>query len=414
MDSRPAHTETTALAATQPVAADYARERTHGLAWLRFQPRLEAEFRQFHVLRVRAQARFWQVLQLLIGLVSLRIVLGIAEGPQVPSILLACAAIHLALSVALVAATFSRAYARSYLGIAAVLTPFRIAAFAVIVAAVIAKGGGGAAAMTINMFGLLFFSGLMLRQALPAALVMIATFAAALAAFDVHTVLAAYSVTSLLVVSGLAGFVAWDTQRAARMAFLEHGITRVDAARDALTGLANRRHFDARLEAMWKAAGSRGLALTVMLVDVDHFKAYNDHYGHQAGDEALRSVARSLSEAAGKGAVVARFGGEEMAVLAAMLGEHEAEALAGRLRRAVEALAIPHAGAPGQGNLSVSIGGACIVPLPGRSATGALQLADQNLYAAKREGRNRVVFHHDQYAMMQTGAFRHGAPEKAP
>jgi diguanylate cyclase (GGDEF)-like protein len=191
---------------------------------------------------------------------------------------------------------------------------------------------------------------------------------------------------------------------------LEHGIARADATRDALTGLANRRHFDSRLAAAWKAAGNAGHALTVMLIDVDHFKAYNDTYGHQAGDEALRAVARTLGAEAGKAGLLARYGGEEMALLAAGLGEREAEALASRMRKAVEALGVPHAGAPDIGKLTVSIGGTCIEPLPGRSATGALQLADQNLYAAKRLGRNRVVFDHDQYALMQTGSFRHGGP----
>jgi len=148
--------------------------------------------------------------------------------------------------------------------------------------------------------------------------------------------------------------------------------------------------------------------VTAMLVDVDFFKAFNDTYGHQAGDEALRAVARTLGSTAGESALVARFGGEEMALIATGLAEREAEELAEGLRRAVEALEIAHAGAPGIGRLTVSIGGACIVPLPGRSSSGALQLADQNLYAAKSLGRNRVVFHRDDYAMMRTGSFRHG------
>jgi two-component system chemotaxis family response regulator WspR len=211
-------------------------------------------------------------------------------------------------------------------------------------------------------------------------------------------------------VFGLSAFVAWDTQRASRIAFLEHGVTRADATRDALTGLANRRHFDARLEAMWRAAAASQKPLAVMLIDVDHFKAYNDNYGHQAGDEALRAVARALDSEAGKSATAARFGGEEMALIAAGLSEHEAEALAGRIRRAVEALDIPHKGAPETRKLTVSVGGTCIVPLPGRSANGALQLADQNLYSAKRHGRNRVVFDDDEYAHMKTGSFRLGGP----
>jgi diguanylate cyclase (GGDEF)-like protein len=408
MTRRPPHTETTALAAGLPAVADYMQALQKGVAWLQFQPGVEAEFRRSHVLRVRWQARFWQVFEVLVGIVVLNAILGGAGSANDMRMLMACLFVHMLVSAALVALTFSSAYSTSYLRAASYLTPVRASAFAVLVADIIDTGGSGTAAMTINMFGLMFFSGLLLRQALPAAIVMVAAFVAALAAFDVGTATAAYSMTSLLIVFGLSGFVAWDTQRAARTAFLEHGVTRADASRDPLTGLANRRHFDARLESMWRSAGAKHGPVTVLLVDVDHFKAYNDGYGHLAGDEALRAVARAIDAEAGKSAVVARFGGEEMALIAEGLAEHEAKALAERLRRAVEELGIAHAGAPDIGRLTVSIGGTCIVPLPDRSANGALQLADQNLYAAKRIGRNRVVFHGDEYAMMQTGSFRHG------
>lgn len=391
---------------------DYVRALAGGVAWLRFEPAVEAEFRHSHALRVRSQARFWQVFQLVVACIGINVILdGVARADTI-DLLLVCMAVHVAVSSVLVTVVFSRAYATSYLRIAALLMPFRAAAFAVIIAAIVDTGGSGTAAMTINMFGLLFFSGLLLRQALPAATAMTATFMIALVAFEVHTALAAYATTSLLLVFGLAGFVAWDVQRAARLAFLEHGVTRADATRDALTGLVNRRHFDSRLASLWKSCSNAKERLTVMLIDVDYFKAFNDGYGHLAGDEALRRVARALTDAA-SGNVVARFGGEEMALVGTGLGEHEAETLAGRLRRAVEALDLPHSGAPDIGKVTVSIGGTCIVPLPGRSATGALQLADENLYAAKRKGRNCVVFHDNEYEMMQTGVFRHPGDQKA-
>jgi len=274
------------------------------------------------------------------------------------------------------------------------------------VAVFVDAGGSGTAAMTINMFGLMFFSGLPLRQALPAAVVMIGTFFGALTAFAVPVGLTAYSMTSLLVVFGLAGFVAWDMQSAARVAFLQHGLTRADATRDALTNLANRRHFDTRLETLWRECGDAGRPLTVLLVDIDHFKAFNDSYGHQAGDGVLRRVAHVLHREARERDVVARFGGEEFVLLATGLDALGAEALAEKLCRAVETLAIPHSGARSIGRVTISIGGACIVPLPDRSAAGALQMADENLYSAKRQGRNRVVFQTDEYSMLQTGHFR--------
>ncbi len=402
------------MSEAQATAADYARALERGVAWLRFGPQVEAEFRHSHLLRVRWQARFWQLLQLAMGFFGLNVIRESAPRDETFALLIGCVAAHLAVSSILVATVFGGAYVRSYLRLAAILTPFRAAATAVVVGFMVDMGGSGTAVLTINMFGLLFFSGLLLRQAIPAAVVMMLAFAGALSEFGVATAVAAYSVTSLLLVFGLATFVAWDVQRAARVAFLEHGMTRADATLDALTGLVNRRHFDSRLAALWKSCADAKKPLTLMLVDVDHFKAFNDNYGHQAGDETLRKVAQALrSESSGKH-VVARFGGEEMALLATGLGEHEAEALAGRLRRAVEALGIPHSGAPDIGCVTVSIGGACIVPLPGRSAPGALQIADENLYAAKRQGRNRVIFRPDEYAMMQTGVFRHAEKPSGP
>jgi diguanylate cyclase (GGDEF)-like protein len=400
-------------AAVSPAsAADYAQALQDGVDWLRFAPAIEAEFQHSHVLRLRSQARFWQLFQLVVGFIGIRIVMdGRATG--VPhSLLLGCVAVHLAVSMTLVFVVFSRHYVTSYHRLAAILMPFRSTAFAIVVAAVIDAGGSGTAAMTINLFGLLFFSGLLLRQALPAAVAMCVAFMVALTAFDVNTPLAAYSITSLLVVFGLASFVAWDMQRAARTAFLEHGLTRVDATRDALTGLVNRRHFDSRLDALWRAGTAAKRPLTVILIDIDYFKSYNDTYGHQAGDEALRRVAQALRDAARPDDLVARYGGEELALLATGTSEHEAEALAGSLRRTIEALGILHEGAPDTGTITVSIGGACIVPMPGRSAAGVLQVADENLYSAKRRGRNRVVFRKDEYEMMKTGIFRKPAQDE--
>lgn len=418
MEARHSHTQIQSLTAAgaggQTTAADYARALEQGVEWLHFEPAIEGEFRRSHILRVRTQARFWQLFQLAIGLIGIKLVL---EGPATGAVrllLLACIATHIAVSTTLTFLAFSGHYVTLYHRIASILTPLRATAFAIVVADIVDAGGSGTAAITINLFGLLFFSGLLLRQALPAALAMCISFMAALTAFDVHAVLAAYSISSMLIVLGLASFVAWDMQRAARAAFLEHGLTRADATRDALTGLVNRRHFDSRLQAAWKVCEERKQPLTMMLIDVDHFKAYNDGYGHQAGDEVLRKVAQALRSVARPGDVVARYGGEEMALVATGLGEHEAEALAGQLRRAVEALDLPHEGAADKGRVTVSIGGACIVPLPGRSAAGALQIADENLYAAKRQGRNRVVFHADQYAQMQTGIFRKAVRDGTP
>ncbi len=162
---------------------------------------------------------------------------------------------------------------------------------------------------------------------------------------------------------------------------------------DSLSGLANRRAFDARLEAEWRSAAAQGRPLALMMIDVDHFKPFNDTYGHVDGDACLRTVGETLAgAAAGRAALVARYGGEEFAVLMREADTDAAIALGTRLRAAVEDLGLKHAGAPA-GHVTVSIGVASLVPEPDESAGILLEAADAALYGAKRRGRNAVVAH---------------------
>jgi diguanylate cyclase (GGDEF)-like protein len=161
------------------------------------------------------------------------------------------------------------------------------------------------------------------------------------------------------------------------------------ASLDGLTGIANRRRFDAELERRWREAQREARAFALLLLDVDHFKQYNDHYGHGPGDDCLRRVATALAHAFGRaGDLVARIGGEEFAVL--LPGPLDAEPLR-RALDAIWALALPHARtAPGR--VTASIGA---VEARAESANGAAQLladADRLLYEAKCGGRNRGVY----------------------
>ncbi|MGF6708745.1 diguanylate cyclase [Pseudomonas frederiksbergensis] len=160
---------------------------------------------------------------------------------------------------------------------------------------------------------------------------------------------------------------------------------------DGLTGIANRRHFDEALVSEWRRALRAGTVLSLMLIDVDHFKLFNDHYGHQAGDDCLRSVARTLKAHAQRaGDLVARYGGEEFVLITATASADNALEHAQAICRALERMALPHVMSP-FGVVTASIGLAVMALNKEETADGLLRQADEALYSAKARGRNQVV-----------------------
>jgi len=162
---------------------------------------------------------------------------------------------------------------------------------------------------------------------------------------------------------------------------------------DALTGLANRRHLDRRLEQEWARAVRHGLPLSLLLVDVDHFKRYNDRHGHVDGDDCLRRVSALLLQAARRaGDLVARYGGEEFALLLPHTDAHEALAHARRCQLAFDAEAIAHGDSPVAAHVTCSIGVATLASGAEYDSPRAFLLAaDAALYRAKQRGRRQVV-----------------------
>lgn len=162
---------------------------------------------------------------------------------------------------------------------------------------------------------------------------------------------------------------------------------------DALTCVSNRRAFDARLDEMWLDWETSGQVCSVLMIDVDHFKRYNDTYGHQAGDTCLTKIAAALKEViVRKTDFVARYGGEEFAVLLADCTTKNATVIAEHLRLAVQQTAIPHENRDdGETTVSVTIGAASMQPGGPTTAAEVVAKADRALYAAKRAGRNRVL-----------------------
>lgn len=160
---------------------------------------------------------------------------------------------------------------------------------------------------------------------------------------------------------------------------------------DGLLGIANRRHFDARLDEEWRRAQRQGQSLSLLLIDVDHFKRYNDSYGHQAGDRCLQAVARAAQSALRRpGDLLARYGGEELVVILPHTELAGATLVAQAIQRALGDLHMPHADSPVADQVTVSIGVATMVPEPQADSAQLLAAADLGLYAAKASGRNRT------------------------
>jgi diguanylate cyclase (GGDEF)-like protein len=165
------------------------------------------------------------------------------------------------------------------------------------------------------------------------------------------------------------------------------------ASLDGLTGLANRRGFDRELDHAWRQAEKLQEPLALMMIDIDHFKLFNDRYGHVQGDACLRAVGETLSLVTlSEALMVARYGGEEFALLLPRLDIEHAVVLAEEARRSIAQLAVTHADAP-SGIVTISIGVESLVPQPRQSADCLIEAADRALYDAKRRGRNTVVAH---------------------
>lgn len=167
------------------------------------------------------------------------------------------------------------------------------------------------------------------------------------------------------------------------------------ATTDSLTEVANRRSADTFLAQSWAHAQARGLPMALVMIDIDHFKRYNDHYGHPAGDRCLQAVAAALSACSRRaGDLVARIGGEEFLLIMTDVEPRTALSVAQRVRDAVQALAVPHAGSTCSDVVTVSVGVATLLPGEADQRAKLMRVADEALYAAKASGRNRVFAVH--------------------
>ena len=190
----------------------------------------------------------------------------------------------------------------------------------------------------------------------------------------------------------IGAFGCYFLEYSSRQTFLAEGLMQDIAERDFLTGLLNRRAFSERASRSWRQAIRSQQSVAVLMRDVDHFKAYNDHYGHAAGDLALQAVARTLGQHAQRPLdMLARYGGEEFVGLWVGANSEAMLELAERIRHDIEALALPHAYSSAAQVVTLSIGVAYWSSPQPNGLEQAQRLADEALYAAKAQGRNCVV-----------------------
>jgi diguanylate cyclase (GGDEF)-like protein len=196
--------------------------------------------------------------------------------------------------------------------------------------------------------------------------------------------------------------VRWERQKRAGLLEQINTLKRTEvelqaqSGRDWLTGLANRRRFDEMIQQEWGRAKRDETALGVLMIDIDYFKPYNDTYGHQAGDTCLQQVAKSFSEVVHRpGDMLARYGGEEFVVVLPRTDVAGAAEVAEKIRAQVEALRIPHTNSLVSDLVTISVGVTAMVPTEKSKPAVLVAAADQALYQAKHEGRNRVRVHGD-------------------
>jgi diguanylate cyclase (GGDEF)-like protein len=392
-----------------PPESAYARELRGGFHDLRFAPDLERVFQAFHLKRARARVRFFQ---LALGLLAIAAAVDLTVLDAVPlrQVVLGWVGVVMPACLALALTSWSRLYERLYLPAARVLLPVIAAVSAVGVADRRVAGHADLFYfLTSFSIAIFFLGGQLFREALLVNTFMTVAFGLALAHAGWGAPEILYYLTVLVITSAVGAFVYQGVERQLRCSFLERGLLSEMVARDGLTGLKNRGAFEEDYARLWQHAARDRCSLAVLLIDVDHFKAYNDRYGHQAGDRALRRVAQVVHRFARRPLdIAARYGGEEFLVALHELGADPVRAIAEELREGIQALGIEHDESPA-GVVTVSIGVAIVSPRPGRTPEDAVQLADEALYSAKRAGRNVIHLVDCCEGNYSTDAFRRSA-----
>lgn len=370
-----------------------ARLLREGYAWLRFPEPLEGEFRADHALASRRWVRLglWVAAAASAGSATLDPWVIQALSPAAITVRYG---VQLPVLIILLIMTMGSLYTRWYQIAMQIGAPlFGIGTILMVGYAQPEHASLVGARLLLITFYIYFMAGLRLPQALRSNLLIVAALIAAGLAGVLSMPLTIFLAVSLVSANVIGAAGGYALEHARRTTFLERKLLVEVAELDGLTGLMNRHTFEVRARESWRHAMATRRAVSVAMVDVDHFKLYNDHYGHQAGDECLRHVAQAVRGALAcrPGEHIARYGGEEIIAILVERTREEADEIAQRVVANVAALKLPHV-APADGSyVTVSIGIATQLPSSVESFERVVKLADGALYKAKHKGRNCAV-----------------------
>jgi diguanylate cyclase (GGDEF)-like protein len=389
------------------LSSPYAQQLRRGYANLRFQDPLEKDFREFYVAQNLPRARLSGLiaLVLVLALTCIALVFGTPATSQLNVLRLGVLCPMLLLLAAAISLPIARRYYTEIVSVGVTLTGFVVT----YIAHLAALGGASyvlAGLVLVVLFGCLFLGLLFNVSICVAALLIAAHFVSGLALGMPPDVLS-YMAAILGATAVIGGIATYNLEYALRTNFLETRQLNELAERDGMTGLYNRRIFDDYIHRIWRQSRREEVSVAIVFVDIDFFKIFNDLYGHQAGDDCLKKVAHCIARGAKRPFdFSARYGGEEFVLVLYGPPDDYARNMPEQIRREVLDLSIPHAGSAAAKFVTVSVGLSFSRPDSTRSLAGSIQMADEALYQAKREGRNRVVCKDSEDSDVETGNFR--------
>jgi diguanylate cyclase (GGDEF)-like protein len=379
---------------SSPSSSDAARLLADGFRYLTFPEPLESEYHNEH----RARLRRWNRLAILVSACTVtgfaildHFVLSTEHSRSANMVRFG---MHVPAVILMLLFTSKRFYDRWYeLGISFIAPIFGIGTVLLAAFSQPAEVPLVGARLLLASFFFYFMVGLSFRAAARANLIVFAALVVAFLAGTMEPKMATY-LMGLLFCANLIGCAgSYALEHANRTAFLEHRQLTEVATHDGLTKLLNRAAFEDQIRRVWQQAQRDRQTISVIMIDLDYFKAYNDRYGHVAGDDCLRRVSNALRDAARRRPLdfVARYGGEELVAVLYGADKSYGESISRSLLAAVRELRIPHANSQTQPYVTVSVGVVAVDAYRMATHDAAVGLADEALYAAKHQGRDRYV-----------------------